>query len=118
MTAAVVLISGIRWFGVKQHRCKQPDAAFARKIEAIKHDAHDELKIGTKQADVARFFAEHSIPLTIVDSEAIGTLHTFGGCAPLGCGTNSALIGVRVKLDGTGSVAEEPKVVAMYTDCL
>jgi hypothetical protein len=47
----------------------------------------------------------------------IGTLYT-SGCGPLGCGTDSALIGVRVKLDSAGAVAEKPTVVGMYTDCL
>jgi hypothetical protein len=30
----------------------------------------------------------------------------------------ASIIGVRVKLDGAGTVTGEPKVVGMYTDCL
>jgi hypothetical protein len=36
----------------------------------------------------------------------------------LGCGTDEALIGVRVKVDAEGTVTGEPKVVDMYTNCL
>jgi hypothetical protein len=53
-----------------------------------------------------------------VGSEAIGTLYTVGGCAPLGCGTNNGLIGVRVKVDSDGTVTGESETVSMYTDCL
>jgi hypothetical protein len=119
--ATIVVIAGLSWFGLKQYRsqigCKQRSAAFARQIESIKHDAHEQLKIGTKKADVARFFAEHSIPFTFSESGARGTLLT-SGCAPFACGSDSALIGVRVKLDPTGTVTEEAIVIGMYTDCL
>ena len=87
------------------------------RVESIKHDANEKLSIGTKSGDVTRFFAEHGIPLQIAESEATGTLYTLG-CGPLGCGTDSALIGVRVKLDSAGAVAEEAEVVALYTDCM
>jgi hypothetical protein len=79
---------------------------FARQVENIKEDAHERLKIGTKKADVARFFAELSIPLTISESEARGTLWT-SGCAPFGCGSDPA-----------SAVTEEPTVIGIYTDCL
>jgi len=36
----------------------------------------------------------------------------------LGCGTDDALIGVRVKVDADGTVTGEPEVVDMYTNCL
>jgi hypothetical protein len=71
--------------------CSAPQV-FARRVESIEHDAHERLKIGTKKGDVSRFFAENRIPFTIVEFEAIGTLQT-SGCAPLGCGADSALIG-------------------------
>jgi hypothetical protein len=80
------------------------------------------LKIGTQKSAVARFFADHDIPFTISDlagtTYAIGTIYT-SGCAPvLACGTDSALIGVRVRLDPEGTVTEEPTVADLYTDCL
>jgi hypothetical protein len=112
---------GVSWLGLRYFRsqtdCKKLSAAFVRQVENIKEDAHERLKIGTKKADVARFFAEHSIPFTISESEARGTLWT-SGCAPFGCGSDSALIGVSVKLDPAGAVTEEPTVIGMYTDCL
>ncbi len=89
----------------------------------IKQDAHEQLKVGTKKDDVARFYTGHEIPFEVarfkdVGSEVIGTLYTIGGCAPLGCGTDNALIGVRVRVDVDGTVIGEPEVVDMYTDCL
>ena len=119
---AVVVIGSVGWFGLNQYRrhmdCKQRNAAFERRIESIKQDAHEQLKIGTKQLDVTRFFTGHGIPFGITNSEAIGTLQTTGGCAPLGCGTDAALIGVRVKLDEEGTVTGEPTVVYLYTNCV
>jgi len=115
-----VVIVGIAcgsWFGLKKIKCRQRGAVFARRVKSIKHDANERLKIGTKKADVSQFLVENGIPFEILESEAIGTLRT-SGCAPLGCGTDSALIGVRVKLDKAGAVADAPKVVGMYTDCL
>jgi len=121
ISAAIVVIAGMSWFGLKQYRnhiyCKRRNAAFARQVETIRQDAHEGLKIGTKKAEVSRFFAEHGIPCTIVDSQAYGTMQT-SGCAPLGCGTDSAVIGIRVKLDPAGTVTEEPIIVSLYTDCL
>jgi hypothetical protein len=112
-----VSVAGATWLGIKQLRCKQRHEVFARQVEIIKRDASGELKLGTKKADIAHFFTKHSIPFTIVGSEAYGTLQT-SGCAPLGCGSDRAIIGVRVKLDGAGAVAEEAVVVGMYTDCV
>ncbi len=117
IAASIVVVAGASWFGLKQYRCNQRSALFHRQVKSIEQDAHERLRIGTKRDDVSRFFAEHGIPFEIVESQAFGTLYT-SGCAPLGCGTDRALIGVRVKLDSAGAVAEDAKVVAMYTDCL
>lgn len=121
ITSSIVVVAAISWFALKLFRgqiaCNKRGAAFALRVKSIEHDANKRLSIGTKSTDISRFFAEHGIPLQIVDSEAIGTLYTVG-CGPLGCGTDSALIGVRVKLDSEGAVAEKPEVVEMYRDCL
>ena len=124
-TAVAIVVVGSGWFGVKQYHCQQRNAAFARRIVSIQQDADEQLKIGTKKADVARFYIQHKIPFEVVSwpfedggSEAIGTLYTIGGCAPLGCGTDRALIGVRVKVNANGTVVGEPEVVNMYADCL
>jgi hypothetical protein len=121
IAASIIVVAGVSWFGLKQYRshilCNQRNALFQRQVKSIEQDAHERLRIGTKSDEVSRFFAEHGIPFEIVESQAFGTLYT-SGCAPLGCGTDKALIGVRVKLDSAGAVAEDAKVVAMYTDCV
>ena len=117
IAAAIVLAADISWSGIKQYRCKQRNAAFSRRLKIVEQDAHKQLRAGTKKDDVGRFYTEHKIPFEVVGSEAIGTLYTTG-CAPLGCGTDNAFIGVRVTVDADGTVTGEPKVVGMYTDCL
>jgi hypothetical protein len=121
ITSSIVVVVAVSWFALKLFRdqiaCNKRGAAFALRVESIEHDANEKLSIGTKSEDVARFFAEHGIPLQIAESEATGTLYT-PGCGPLGCGTDSALIGVRVKLDSAGAVTEKPTVVGIYTSCL
>lgn len=121
ITTSLVVVAALIWFALKlswgQIACSKRGAAFALRVESIEHDATEKLSIGTKRDDVSRFFVEHGIPLEIVESEAFGTLYTVG-CGPLGCGTDSALIGVRVKLDSAGAVADKPTVVGMYTNCL
>jgi hypothetical protein len=115
--ATIVVIAAVSWFGFREYHCKLRGAAFTRQVESIKRDATEELKIGTNKTGVARFFAEHNIPFAILESEAFGSLRT-SGCAPLGCGTDRAFIGVNVKLDEAGRVTETPNVFGMYQDCL
>jgi hypothetical protein len=89
IVTAVIFVAGIGWFGMKQYRCKQRNAAFSRRIKIVKQDAHEQLKVGTRREDVARFYKAHEIPFEVVwfndANEAIGTVYTVGGCAPLGC---------------------------------
>lgn len=129
LVAAIIAIAGGTWVGIRQHRkrmeqrkyaidCEYRNGQFSRRVEAIKLDAKERLKIGTKKAAVSQFFAEHGIPFTTTESWAIGTLYGIGGCAPVGCGTDQVLIGVRVKIDADGTVAGEPEVVDMYLDCV
>jgi len=117
--AALGVFAGASCFALKHQSgsCKERGAVFDRRVESIKQDAYEHLKIGTKKDEVSRFFTEHRIPFTIAVSEVTGTLYT-SGCSPRGCGTDSALIGVRVNVDRTGTVTGEPTVVGMYTDCL
>lgn len=121
ITFSIVVVAAVSWFVVKQYRgqvaCNKRGAEFAMQVESIKRAANEKLIIGAKSDDVSRFFAEQGIPFQIVGSEAFGTLYTIG-CGPLGCGTDSAFIGVRVKLDSAGAVSEKPMIVGMYTDCL
>jgi len=115
--AVLVAIVAVSWFGRRQYNCQQRKEAFRRQIESIKQDAHAQIGPGTKKSDVARFFAEHNIPFSIVGAEAFGTLST-SGCAPFGCGSDAAVIRVHVKLDEAGAATGEAKVGGIYTNCL
>ena len=97
--------------------CEQRGAAYAARVENLKRDAHEKLKIGTKKDALIRFFAENGIPLTFVGDEVTGTIYTTG-CAPSGCASDNALLGLRVKVDELGTVVSEPVVGALYTNCL
>jgi hypothetical protein len=114
---AVAVIAGAIWLERRHLDCKRRSAAFVKQVEDIRRDAREELKVGANKADVARFYQEHGIHFFVSNSEATGTLLT-SGCSPLGCGTDEALIGVRVKLNEQGTVIEEPQVVDLYENCL
>ncbi len=125
IAAAIVSAVAVGLFGLKQRLrqmdCDKRNTAFSLRVTAIEQDAHQQLTVGTKKDDVARFYTQHGIPFQIVwinniGYEAIGTLYTVGGCAPLGCGTNNALIGVRVRVDSYGTVTGDPEIVSIYTD--
>jgi hypothetical protein len=125
VAGTIVVIAGACWLGLKQHErhewrlsriaCEEKDQALNRQIESIRQAAHQHMKIGSKKADVYRFFAEQGIPFDVSNSEAFGTLHTTG-CAPAHCG-DGVLLGVRVKLDQAEIVTEEPTVETMFDDC-
>ena len=97
--------------------CKQRGDAYSARVETLKREAHEKLKIGTKKDAVTHFFAENGIPVTFNRDEASGTIYT-SGCAPSGCGSDTALLGLRVKVDEAGTVVSEPLVGAIYTNCL
>jgi hypothetical protein len=97
--------------------CKQRGHAYSERVETLKREAHEKLKIGTKKDAVILFFAENGIPVTFYRDEATGTIYT-SGCAPSGCGSDAALLGLRVKVDEAGTVVAEPVVGAIYTNCL
>lgn len=121
ITCSIVAVAAVSWFALKlcrgQIACNERSEAFELRVKSIEHDADEKLSIGAKSGDVSQFFAERGIPFRIDESEAIGTLYTVG-CGPLGCGTDSALIGVRVKLDSADAVRAKPTVIGMFTDCL
>lgn len=97
--------------------CSQRGAALAARVEKLKHDSREKLSFGTKKEAVVRFFAENGIPIAFVGDEATGTISTTG-CSPFGCGSDAALLGLRVKVDKVGTVMSEPDAGAMYVDCL
>ena len=105
-------------------RCKRRESAFNSRVEHIKQDAKNSLKIGTKRNEVIDFFASEDIPISYEQiegrNEATGTISVHGdpACYSLACGDDAALIGVRVEVDENGTVVSDPVVVGMYTDCL
>jgi hypothetical protein len=116
---------GCLFYRYHSSACKQRGAQYAAKAEKLKRDAHESLKIGTKKEDVIRFFKENGLPVDFVKLpepsgkvyEATGTIHVTG-CAPSGCGSDDASLGLQVKVDEAGSVIAEPVVGGIYTDCL
>jgi len=104
--------------------CKHRAADFQAKVERIKTAAKTRLMPGTNRAGVISFFASENIPVdfhqTPVGDEASGQIYVTGlpECSSVACGDDSALIGVRVDVDGNGTVVSGPVVVGMYTDCL
>src|SRR4029077_5162699 len=69
----------VSWFALKLCRGQialiNAERRFALRAESIEHDANEKLSTGTKGGDVSRFFAEHSIPLQIGESEAWNAVH-------------------------------------------
>jgi hypothetical protein len=86
-------------------------------VEKLRREASEELKVGTKKDAVVSFFTKNGIPVAFDRDEASGTIFTTG-CAPFGCGSDAALLGLRVKVDKAGTVVSAPVVGALYTDCL
>ena len=107
------------WMFYRYHSeaCKQRGKAYSARVENLERDARQRLSIGTPKEDVIRFFRENGLPVSLDRNEYEGTIYV-EGCAPAGCGTDAALLGLRVKADSTGAVAGVPKVGAIYTNCL
>ncbi len=83
----VLLISSVGcMYRYRSANCKKRGDAYSARVETLKREAHEKLKIGTKKDAVIRFFAENGIPLTFNRDEASGTIYT-SGCAPSGCGS-------------------------------
>ena len=100
--------------------CKARGAAYGAKLDKLKSDAQERLKGGTKKEDIIRFFEENGIVPSFVGKTgrvATGTVHV-SGCAPSGCGTDDAFIGLKVPVDESGTVTGEPTVGGFYTNCV
>ena len=98
--------------------CEKVTAVATAREETLQREARESLKIGTKKDAVIRFFESQKIPVRFDRNEAIGEIHTHGGCAPKGCGTDDMLLGLRVGVDAAGTVLSEPVVMGMFTECL
>lgn len=107
------------WVFYRYHSaaCQQRGKAYEARIETLKREARERLTIGTPKEDVMRFFEENGLPVSVHGNEYEGTI-SMDGCAPAGCGSDAALLGLRVKADSRGAVAGAPIVGALYTNCL
>jgi hypothetical protein len=122
--AATLLVIGYVQYGWAFYRyhsadCKTRGKAYEQRVEKLKSDAHNRLRIGTHKEDVIQFFQENGLPVPFDShlNEYEGTIST-KGCAPAGCGSDDALLGLRVKVDSSGAVVAEPIIGALYTNCL
>ena len=99
--------------------CRARGKAYEQRVEKLKTDAREKLRIGTRKEDVIQFFHENGLPVSFDKrlSEYEGTIFT-KGCAPAGCGSDDALLGLRVRVGSSGTVVAEPVVGALYTNCL
>ena len=111
------MAASLAWVGVSHIRCREQNAALHERVERLRNDAHDQLRIGATKAQVVRFFEEHQMHVTFGYGNASGGYQTTG-CAPFGCGADTAMIGVSVAVDAQGTVVGEPSVSGLYTDCL
>jgi hypothetical protein len=120
VVVAVAITAGAIWLERRHLACERRSAAFAQQVEDIRRGAAEELKIGAGRAEVTRFYEKRGIQFSVIKSEAAGTLYTPGSsdCSTFFCGSDEALIGIRVKLSPQGAVAEAPQVVNLYTNCL
>ena len=124
MRGRTILISAIAvallWFGLRHYRsfvaCRQRRAAFLARVQNLERDAPERLRMGTKKSEVIRFFAENGLPLTFDGRRAGGVVATTG-CAPFGCGSDSAIIGVSLEVDEVGTVQSAPTVNEIFTTC-
>jgi hypothetical protein len=91
--------------------------ALEHRLETLKREAHDKLKIGTKKSDVVRFFEQNGIPLTIDQESMRGSISALG-CSSPGC-WDAAEIRIKVELDESGNAKSEPIVNGIfYPDCM
>lgn len=128
IAASLVVVSVAIVFAFQSYRhqrhieCMTRDAVFRRRIRDLNMEAQQQLKVGTKKESVAHFFEQHKMESVITKFAssrlAYGAIHTIGGCSPLGCGTDNAVIAVEVYLDKEDTVISAPRVGGGYIDCL
>ena len=115
----LICLAGCSFLLYRHHdsACRQREAAYQAKAQLLERNAQEKLKIGAGKEEVEHFFAENGLPLTFTPHEASGTIYTTG-CAPSGCGSDAAILGVRVEVDNAGTVIGKPTVGGIYTNCL
>jgi hypothetical protein len=128
IAAAVVVIAlaALCWHTVVAMKCKRKNAELARRMEALNNEARERLPVGAGKADVEKFFDDHSMSHYALEpgrtyegaAEIQGSRADEGGCAPFGCGADTIMLIMRVKMSAGGTVTEVPKAKYIYTDCL
>jgi hypothetical protein len=96
--------------------CKQRGAALSARLDNLRHDADEQLTIGTKKDALIRFCETHGLSLTLTANQAMGDFSA-KGCAPSGCGTDDFMGGLRVAVDKDGTVTGKPSVGGIYSNC-
>ena len=118
VTAVVVLVGcHTPFYRYQNAECKQRGKTYAERAEHLKHEAGEVLKVGAKRQVVMSFFEQQGLPATFTGNEITGTIR-LKGCAPAGCGTDDAILGLRVEVDKEGTVVSKPIVGAIYTNCM
>lgn len=119
--AALIIVIFVAGIGVKQYRrriyCAKQNAALRQQLDRLEDDAREQLRIGADKDQIIRFFERHQMSATFHRGKASGDLRTTG-CAPFGCGADTAIIGVSIAIDSQERVSGEPHVSGIYTDCL
>ena len=96
--------------------CKQRGVLLDEIVQRLEKSAKAQLRIGSGKDSVIRFLNENGFKPEYIQNEIQGEV-IVTGCAPPGCGTDDVLVGVRVEVNGQGTVVSEPVVVTMYTSC-
>ena len=116
-----VLVALAVFLGVRQYRshmlCLARKDSLRKLVEGLTDDARGQLRPGTNKAGVVRFFQDHHMQVDFGYGIASGSFVT-SGCAPFGCGADTAIVGVSVKVNGDGMVVSEPQVSGMFNDCM
>ncbi len=117
----VAAVAACAWFGITEYRihvaCAARNGVLQRRVQKLRDDAHDQLRVGVNKAQIVRFFEQQQMQATFGYGVASGDFRTTG-CAPFGCGADTVVVGVSVAVDSQGTVVGEPHVADIYTDCL
>jgi hypothetical protein len=115
---AAVLLAGVLAY---RHNCETKESAFQARLQQLRRDAQEGLKIGTTQEEVLRFISENRLQVRSDQSKARGWVVLSRGCGrSWGCsiGPDGGMISVSVTFDERGKVNSEPVVAAKYvSDC-
>jgi hypothetical protein len=116
VTAA--LLAGVLAY---RHDCETKESAFQARLQQLRRDAPEALKIGTTREQVLRFISENRLQSSSDQSQARGWVVLSRGCGrgwACSIGPDGGVISVSVTFDERGKVNSEPVVAAKYVrDC-